>query len=271
MIAYEDDCLDYLHQRCILKKMTRQPIRGLLLELILASNGAVLSDRALVMIGQLAKHHHFGIVVDEIMTGGRTGHLLLTLTKPNDFVSSVTHITMGKWMQVGIVLVSTRQKEMYKERLSGMTARGSSTYIDLREAVSNFQEAFDNLEKTEDRRAQVLDRLGVNESDAWGEGILIFAPVMRLGALQGLKFRLLPMLNGPRIGTIRKKNMTSDWCKEVVNRTVMSGVRSWLDFSSTTSKKEGELLVVAKAISKCKVNQICTSQWFRENYFAKDH
>ena len=40
------------------------------MEITLASNGATLSDCALTILGELAGLHDFGIIVDEIMTGG---------------------------------------------------------------------------------------------------------------------------------------------------------------------------------------------------------
>ena len=46
------------------------------MEITLASNGSTVSDHALTILGHLAHLHDFGIVVDEIMTGGRTKTML---------------------------------------------------------------------------------------------------------------------------------------------------------------------------------------------------
>ena len=83
---YEDRCLLHLHLRCLLQRTQGNPVRGMFLELVLASNGTTLSDRYLKKLGLLAKHHSFHFVIDEIMTGGRYGVMLLTGTKPVEFV-----------------------------------------------------------------------------------------------------------------------------------------------------------------------------------------
>ena len=48
----------------------KNKITAILMEITLALNGATLSNHALTIMGQLARLHDFGIVVDEIMTGG---------------------------------------------------------------------------------------------------------------------------------------------------------------------------------------------------------
>ena len=66
------------------------------MEITLASNGSAVSDRALTILWHLAHLHDFSIVVDEIMTGGRTKAMLSTMDKPKIFQKSVQFITMGK-------------------------------------------------------------------------------------------------------------------------------------------------------------------------------
>ena len=70
---YEDECLQAVHICLCWAKMRRKPYKAILLELALAGCGASLSNRALVAIGKLAAHHQLSVIVDEIMTGGRTG------------------------------------------------------------------------------------------------------------------------------------------------------------------------------------------------------
>ena len=84
---YEDDCMKHLHMLCNYNKVMKKPVTCILLELSLASNGATLSDRALSILAELAGIHGFGIVVDEIMTGGRTKRMLSTMDKPKNFPS----------------------------------------------------------------------------------------------------------------------------------------------------------------------------------------
>ena len=95
----------------------------ILLELSLASNGATLSDRALSILAELAGIHGFDIVVDEIMTGGRTKRMLSTMDKPKNFQKSVDFITMGKWLKCGMVLSSKRQHTMLRELLERQLPR----------------------------------------------------------------------------------------------------------------------------------------------------
>ena len=55
------------------------------METTLASNGSTVSDRALTILGELAHLHKFGIVVDDLMTGGCTKTMLSTIEKPKTF------------------------------------------------------------------------------------------------------------------------------------------------------------------------------------------
>ena len=78
----------------------------ILMEISLASNGATLCDCALTILGELARLHDFGFVVDEIMTGGQTKKMISTMKKPKIFEQEVEFITMGKWLKCRMVLAS---------------------------------------------------------------------------------------------------------------------------------------------------------------------
>ena len=84
----------------------KNKVTCILMEITLSSNGSTVSDHALTILGHLAHLHDFGIVVDEIMTGGRTKTMLSTMEKPKIFQKSVEFITMGKWFKCGMVLRS---------------------------------------------------------------------------------------------------------------------------------------------------------------------
>ena len=94
---YENECLEHLHIRCLYSKVMKNKITTILIKITLASNGATLSDRALIILGHLAHLHDFGLVVDEIMTGGQMKKMLLTLGKPKIFQQAVEFITIHKW------------------------------------------------------------------------------------------------------------------------------------------------------------------------------
>ena len=87
----------------------KNEVTCILIEITLASNGSTVSDCALTILGHLAHLHDFGIVVDEIMTGGHTQTMLSTMEKPKIFQKSVEFISMGKWLKCGMLLGSNRQ------------------------------------------------------------------------------------------------------------------------------------------------------------------
>ena len=106
LCLYEDECLEHLHILCNYNKVMKNKVTCILMEISLASNGTTLSDHALTILGDLAGLHEFGIVVDEIMTGGRTKKMLSTMEKPKIFQQAVEFITMDKWLKCGMVLAS---------------------------------------------------------------------------------------------------------------------------------------------------------------------
>lgn len=205
---YEDRCLLHLHHRCLLQRTQGNPVRGMFLELVLASNGTTLSNRYLKKLGELAKHHSFHFVIDEIMTGGRYGVMLLTGTKPEEFVERVGYITLGKWMQAGMVLASVEQRNLCTQKLSGMSPRGASTEICCNEISSCWVRVISKLDKTTERRHQVLERLHVEESDSWGGGVHIFASRRWTCPVKSTKNRFLPLLEETPID--RRLSVTTD-------------------------------------------------------------
>ena len=70
LCQYEDECLEPLHVRFPYSKAMKNKVTAILMEITLASNEATLSDCARTILGELAHLHDFGLVVDEIMTGG---------------------------------------------------------------------------------------------------------------------------------------------------------------------------------------------------------
>ena len=107
---YENECLEHLHIFCLYNKVMKNKVTCILMEITLASNGSTVSNRALTILGHLAHLHDFGIVVDEIMTGGRTKTMLSKMEKPKIFQKYVEFITMGKWLKCVMVLGSKRQQ-----------------------------------------------------------------------------------------------------------------------------------------------------------------
>ena len=136
---YENECLEHLHILCLYNKVMKNKVTCILMEITLASNGSTVSDHPLTMLGELAHLHDFGIVVDEIMTGGCTKRMLSTMEKPKIFQKSVEFITMGKWLKCGMVLGSKRQQTIRRNLLSKQLPRGASTGINGNEAYSSLE------------------------------------------------------------------------------------------------------------------------------------
>ena len=240
----EVKCLDEIHVCCLTATIQGLPYKAMFLEPILAGNGALLSHAFLIKLGKLARHHKFHLIVDEIMTGGRTGKMLYTHLLPNDFQKVVSHITMGKWIGVGIVLENSKTRTYDKVKLG---SRGVTTAPDFFESIHNWQSVCSQLIRTEGRRSAILKKLKLKEEDAWGAGVLLFVPVCRLDSKPALKSRLLPLITGDTpIDTIKftKRNAYS---KESCCRAVTSAVADWLHIVESTCNPTDR--AVCKAIS----------------------
>jgi hypothetical protein len=225
---YEDECLQKVHIQLCWAKMQSKPYKALLLELILAGNGATLSHRALISIGKLAAYHQLRVIVDEIMTGGRTGSMIYLLSKPVSFQAVVTHVTFGKWTQMGIVIMSKtwaeRRKIMYP-----FTKRSASTYLCEDDAVRQWKCMKEFLQQTSVRRAKILRKLKLTEEHVWGEGLLLFGP-RKIETTRGLKCRYLPMIheNTPIDNVGSTLVMPGHRFRVVVNQQIMDATRQWI-------------------------------------------
>jgi hypothetical protein len=242
LVLYEDMCLVKLHEKLLLYKIQGQAIKSLFFELMLAGNGAVLSDRTLSIIAILSKKHNFTIIVDEIMTAGRTGTMLLLQTKSVPFIKCVSHVTLGKWCQCGIVLVSTEQNIIEQRQQDSTTSpRSNSTSIDLAFIIPYWNKLTTILLMAEVRRDVVLERIRCNYNDAWGKGVMIFTPVKN-NTMEGLNHRLLPMLELTNISSgnfSRPFNNNVIDLKSTMNTKIMNTVIKWNDvkiYDKTTNK-----------------------------------
>ena len=229
--TYEDLCFSKMHEKLLLYRVQGRPIMSLFLELILAGNGAHLSDRALAKIAILSKQHDFKIVVDEIMTGGRTGSLLLLTTKSKDFISCVSHVTLGKWCQCGIILVSTEQNIIEQRQQDTVTApRSSSTSIDLHQIIPYWNKIISILLMAEIRRATVLRKFKCKENDSWGVGAMIYSPIKN-NTSDGLNHRLLPMLELTNISCNATKPFNNEGAifRNSINDSIVNAIKEWND------------------------------------------
>ena len=156
LCKYKNECLEHLHILCLYNKVMKNKVTCILMEITLASNGSTIRDHALTIVGELAHLHDFGIVVDEIMTGGRTKTMLSTMEKPKIFQKSVEFITIGKWLKCGMVLGSKQQQTIQRKLLSKQLPRGASAGINGNEAYTIFSEVVNHLENVDERQRTVL-------------------------------------------------------------------------------------------------------------------
>lgn len=227
LCMYEDLCLEAVHIKLCHAKMRGKPYKAILLELMLAGNGALLSDRALVSIGKLATHHGLCVIVDEVMTGARTGAMFYLLSKPPTFVAAVTHVTFGKWCHLGMIFVS---KTWAEERTTfyPFAARGASTNLDTEEAVLQWQCVKKSLAETNEKRVKVLKKLKLNAEQAWGAGLIVFGPC-HSSTNHGLKCRFLPMIHaGTPIDIRCTKVLPGTEFRVQINTLIVNTVKQWI-------------------------------------------
>jgi hypothetical protein len=232
LIAYEDGCFEALHEKLLFYRIMGKPIKAIILELILAGNGASLSNRALSKLALLSVKHDFSFIVDEIMTGGRTGTMLLLLEKPPEFIQCVTHVTLGKWPQAGLILVSKAHDEKGQKKKRNFAPRSASTCIDYKLIIPCWNKVTSLLTRAQVRREVVLKRIKCDYDSAWGVGCLIFIP-QKNNTPNGLKNRILPMLELTPIDTTRiiQPTQSSFISKKKVNKQIMYAINKWKDVS----------------------------------------
>jgi hypothetical protein len=165
------------------------------------------------------------------MTGGRSTVMLMSTTKPKVFKDRVTYVTLGKWLQAGLVLASSYVQNLKINAPEEHTnERGVSTFIECSPLLLYWNEVFANLKYASIRREMVLSKIRVDEDNAWGEGCLIFAPVRRNGFVKGTKNRFLPMLSiSTPIDSFKITHMP-EWSIQKTNEKIMAGVRNWLHY-----------------------------------------
>jgi hypothetical protein len=245
---YEYDCLLALHVRCLYGKARDESPKSLLFELMLAGNGGELSIAFLTQLAVLSAQHNFALVVDEIMTAGRTGTMLMAQTLPLCIKKRIEYVTIGKWMGVGGVLVNRKYegspstafhdaafycREYSEQAKQNHTARrGASTVIQCDQALAAWKVVQKHLGETEARRRQVLVHTNMSEAEAWGKGVLMFLALRRTDSKQGLKNRLLPILSKLlALDTIRfEKKRSGDpvWGKQGVHNRIVESIRTWV-------------------------------------------
>lgn len=240
IVEYENECLESLLLRVLSAKMSGRPVKGLLLELLLAGSGAMLSQRYLTKVGTMAKVHDFSIVVDEILTAGRCSHkhLLLTMDAPESFVNAVSHVTLGKWFQVGIVLSTKEHLDKYNTTNTLVARQENSIPISLMEPQKRLESVLLLLQDIPAKRSAAMKFLTGAKKEKiifWGNGLILFGPLVREGIAAGMRSRFLPMVE-PGLKVQVKSHYEEQLRKEVVNLSVKSSVTKWITYLDNQSQ-----------------------------------
>lgn len=223
----ESQVLRELEFRCFFSQMIGNPIRVLMLELILAGCGAVLSISFLEKLALLSAKHQFYFLVDEIMTGARIGQVLYTLTMPQLFVDRVACITLGKWCGRGLVLWNTKHSDILPQFEH---SRGLSTNISYGPSLHFWERMVEVAGQSEARRHAFLNKIKCPVAEAWGKGVMIFCPQKRIGPGQALKNRYLPCLESMRWAPLSVKKVQSLTIQSA-NRRLDDSAIKWLVYS----------------------------------------
>jgi hypothetical protein len=208
------------------------------MELMLAGNGATLCDSTLKKLAILAEHHGFCVVLDEIMTGGRTGTMLMLEQKPQEFQKVVRFVTMGKWMGAGLVLISRDEAEREVIDRPNHADRPLSNNLDCTGIVSAWTAVRSLLGNAQLRREAAINFLKVEQWRCWGSGTIIFAPVERDGLCKNLKYRFLPLLEDIDFERVRVKKKYKELSKGNINNAIMESIGAWIDHGPTAITAE---------------------------------
>ena len=100
-------------------------INSLLLELVQVTTGFILSASFLADLSSLFRRYNAKIVVDEVMTAGRTSEFLLYCTKCG---FQADYITMGKWVMGGLVLRRDTTVGPWDGPVASMARQGALQY-----------------------------------------------------------------------------------------------------------------------------------------------
>ena len=98
-------------------------INSLLLELVQVTTGFILSASFLADLRSLFRRYNANIVVDEVMTAGRTSEFLLYSTKCG---FQADYISMGKWVMGGLVLRRDTTVGPWDGPVASMARQGAS-------------------------------------------------------------------------------------------------------------------------------------------------
>ncbi len=225
--VYENRCLVHMHQRLFCAALSGKPFKAILLEYVLGGNGGELTLLFLEKLGRLLKHFNVSVIVDEILTGGRTGDsVAMTSEMPPEFVERIECITMGKFVGCGLVLCRQGRD------CSIEVLRGFSTSADCGLPSKMWEEVVKRLKlgMLEKRRAKVLKLMRCDgpskKEDHWGRGLQIYTSYSRGSITQGLRNRCLPRLEESKL--IKNSCTRTQWTRLTVCNALIERSDEWI-------------------------------------------
>jgi len=203
--------------------------------------------------------------------------MLLVLSKPASFQDAVTHITMGKWCKMGLMILS-KDWATKREQLCPGVRRGSSTVLGTKEATANWRGLKKSLPELASERAKCLKKLKLKEEDTWGEGLLMFGPCKR-ETLRGLKCRCLPLVheNTP-VDSFKCTMLNPVKFRGKVNNIVTTIQRKWIAELPVVNSSDEKIIaerlldcqVCSNVIKSCTDSDENSAETWQEVFMPKD-
>ena len=236
----DNKCLEFIEKQCHMFKMMGKPIVALVMELMLAGNGAVLSKHFLEELGHLSEKCEFHLIVDEIFTGGRTcdDSMFLTLSKhcPQSFQKIVSQLILGKWTGTG--LCCSRPKFLEKFGKTSNRAFSNHAVLPLSETIRAMDGVVERMENghVTARRVELIDHLmnkkpkstNFTEESCWGPGAALCCPLTQRGGME-MKNRCSPKLEINEKFDLRPLVHDSNWTRESTNKKIKKAIETWME------------------------------------------
>ena len=236
----DNKCLEFIEKQCHMFKIIGKPIVALVMELMLAGNGAVLSKHFLEELGHLGEKYEFHLIVDEIFTGGRTcdDSMFLTLSKhcPQSFQKIVSQLILGKWTGTG--LCCSRPKFLEKFGKTSNRAFSNHAVLPLSETIRAMDGVVERMENghVTARRVELIDHLmnkkpkstNFTEESCWGLGAALYCPLTQRGGME-MKNRHSPKLEINEKFDLRPLVHDSNWTRESTNKKIKKAIETWME------------------------------------------
>lgn len=150
---------------------------------------------------------------------------------PKEFWDQVSHVTMGKWLGLGLVLVKVELHSTYRGRTDfNSSSRNNSTTIECKDAMLKWKMQITKRKSITSRMQKTIEHFDLHEDIIWGQGIIIFGLFSCNVHRPGLKNRLLPMLEETSFSS--KANLcfsiTPNKTKKSFNDEIVTIMKKWL-------------------------------------------